>query len=63
MMNIYFETEILSWYFDATWRGHLDKVYHIISYLNRYNRSKLVFYAIQTVFGGDRFAKLEWGKF
>jgi hypothetical protein len=60
-VDIYHEVSVLSQYLDLPQAGHLEAVYHIsFSYLNKHDKSSIVFDPVDPYFKPDDFREVDW---
>jgi hypothetical protein len=62
-VDIYHEVSVLSQYLALPRAGHLEAVYHIFSYLNKHDKSSIVFDPVDPYFNPDDFREVDWSEF
>jgi hypothetical protein len=62
-VDIYHEVSVLSQYLALPRAGHLEAAYHIFSYLNKHEKSSIVFDPVDPYFNPDDFREVDWSEF
>jgi hypothetical protein len=62
-VDIYHEVSVLSQYLALPRAGHLEAVYHIFAYLNKHDKSSIVFDPVDPYFNLDDFREVDWSEF
>jgi hypothetical protein len=62
-IDIYHEVSVLSQYLALPRLGHLEAVYHIFAYLNKHEKSSIVFDPADPYFDPVAFQEVDWSKF
>jgi hypothetical protein len=62
-IDIYHEVSVLSQYLALPRAGHLEAVYHIFAYLNKHDKSSIIFDPADPYFDPHDFPDVDWSEF
>jgi hypothetical protein len=62
-IKIYYEVSILLQYLILPRVGHLEAIYHVFSYLNKHDKSSIVFDPADPIYDPSAFIKANWKEF
>jgi hypothetical protein len=62
-VDIYYEVSVLAQYLALPRIGHLQAVYHIFSYLNKHDKSRIIFDHADPIYDPNAFIETDWTEF
>jgi hypothetical protein len=62
-VDIYYEVSVLAQYLALALMGHLHAIYHMISYLNKHDKSRIIFDHADPIYDPNTFIIQDWTEF